>query len=86
LDVWSRLHNDYQAQAGRPFEHEARLKELLARQAQLNATLVLDKSDASDGKQPPQNLVASLAPAVFQASNCFSSKWVELETRRAVKK
>ena len=36
----------YQAQAGRPFEHEARLKELLARQAQLNAALDLDKSDA----------------------------------------
>ena len=34
----------YQAQ--RPFEHEARLKELLARQAQLNAALDLDKSDA----------------------------------------
>jgi prefoldin subunit 5 len=28
---------DYQAQANRPFEHEARLRELLARQAQLNA-------------------------------------------------
>ena len=37
---------DYQAQANRPFEHEARLKELLARQAQLNAALDLDKSDA----------------------------------------
>jgi len=37
---------DYQAQAKRPFEHEARLKELLGRQAQLNAALDLDKSDA----------------------------------------
>lgn len=37
---------DYQAQANRPFEHETRLKELLARQAQLNAALDLDKSDA----------------------------------------
>jgi hypothetical protein len=37
---------DYQAQANRPFEHEARLKELLVRQAQLNAALDLDKSDA----------------------------------------
>jgi len=37
---------DYQAQAQRPFEHEARLKELLARQAQLNAALDIDKSDA----------------------------------------
>ena len=38
--------NDYQAQANRPFEHDAKLKELLARQAQLNAALDLDKSDA----------------------------------------
>ena len=34
---------DYQAQAQRPFEHETRLKQLLAHQAQLNAAL--DKSD-----------------------------------------
>jgi hypothetical protein len=37
---------DYQTQANRPFEHEMRLKELLMRQAQLNATLDLDKNDA----------------------------------------
>jgi hypothetical protein len=37
---------DYQAQANRPFEHDARLKELLASQAKLNAALDLDKSDA----------------------------------------
>lgn len=30
---------DYQAQADRPFDHEARMKDLLARQAQLNAAL-----------------------------------------------
>ena len=45
---------DYQAQAQRPFEHEARLKEMLARQAQLNAALDLDKSDARPRKQPPK--------------------------------
>jgi N12 class adenine-specific DNA methylase len=38
--------SDYQAQLGRKFEHEARLKELLAKQAQLNASLDLDKHDA----------------------------------------
>ncbi len=37
--------SDYQAQAGRRFEHEARLKELLKQQAKLNAALDLDKSD-----------------------------------------
>jgi N12 class adenine-specific DNA methylase len=36
---------DYQAQADRPFEHEARLKELLVRQTQVNALLDLDKGE-----------------------------------------
>lgn len=30
---------------GRPFEHEARLKELLVRQTELNAALDLDKGE-----------------------------------------
>jgi hypothetical protein len=37
---------NYQAQAKRPFEYDVRLRELLARQRQINATLDLDKSDA----------------------------------------
>ena len=36
---------DFPEQAGRPYEHEARLKELLIRQAQLNALLDLDKGE-----------------------------------------
>ena len=36
---------DYQAQADKPFDHQARMKELLARQAQLNAPLDLDKNE-----------------------------------------
>jgi hypothetical protein len=36
---------DYQAQADKPFDHEARMKDLLARQAQLNAALDLDKNE-----------------------------------------
>jgi uncharacterized membrane protein YccC len=36
---------DYQAQANKPFDHESRMKELLARQAQLNAALDLDKNE-----------------------------------------
>jgi N12 class adenine-specific DNA methylase len=36
---------DYRQQLDRPFEHEAKLKELLARQAQLNAALDLDKGE-----------------------------------------
>jgi len=37
---------DFEEQAGRPYEHEGRLKELLGRQAQLNALLDLDKGEA----------------------------------------
>ena len=40
----------YQAQ--RPFEHEVRLKELLARQAHLNSALDPDKSDARGATSP----------------------------------
>jgi N12 class adenine-specific DNA methylase len=40
-----KMLGDFQEQAGRPFEHEARLKELLGRQAELNAALDLDKGE-----------------------------------------
>ena len=54
---------DYQAQAQRPFEHEARLKELLARQAQLNAALDLDKSDAQAAEATTEpDIEAAAAP------------------------
>jgi N12 class adenine-specific DNA methylase len=36
---------DYQAQADKPFDHEARMKDLLVRQTQLNAALDLDKNE-----------------------------------------
>jgi len=36
---------DYSAQLGRPFAHEARLRELLVKQADINRSLDLDKSD-----------------------------------------
>jgi hypothetical protein len=36
---------DYKAQLDKAFEHEQRLKELLAKQAQLNAALDLDKNE-----------------------------------------
>jgi hypothetical protein len=36
---------DYREQLGKPFEHESKLKELLARQAELNAALDLDKGE-----------------------------------------
>jgi N12 class adenine-specific DNA methylase len=40
-----KMLGDFQEQAGKSFEHEARLKELLARQAELNAALDLDKGE-----------------------------------------
>jgi hypothetical protein len=43
---------DYRAQLGRPFEHEAHLRDLLARQAQLNACLDLDKHEAQIVDEP----------------------------------
>ena len=36
---------DYRLQADRPFEHEDRIKQLLARQTELNSLLDLDKGD-----------------------------------------
>jgi hypothetical protein len=40
-----KMLGDFQEQAGRPFEHEVKLKELLVRQAELNAMLDLDKGE-----------------------------------------
>ena len=40
-----KMLGDFQEQAGKPFEHEAKLKDLLVRQAELNAALDLDKGE-----------------------------------------
>jgi hypothetical protein len=60
---------DYKAQFGRPFEHDAHLRDLLAKQAQLNAALDLDKHDAqivddgrdADTKEVPATFVARIS-------------------------
>ena len=63
---------DYKAQMDRPFEHEARLKELQVKQAQLNAVLDLDKHDA-------QTVVESdEVPARFAAKVMAESRAVEM--------
>ncbi|MGO9541174.1 MAG: hypothetical protein ACLPN2_11345 [Terriglobales bacterium] len=65
-------------QANRPFEHDARLKELLARQAKLNGALDLDKSDAQ-AAEPVEAAVESVATPLGRESikartvNCNSS-------------
>jgi N12 class adenine-specific DNA methylase len=45
---------DYQSQADRPFEHEERLKQVLARQAELNSLLDLDKGDQQAADSVPE--------------------------------
>ena len=45
---------EYRQQLDRPFEHEQRLKELLAKQAQLNAALDLDKNERQVAPDDPQ--------------------------------
>jgi hypothetical protein len=50
--------SDYKAQLNRPFEHEMRLKELLAKQAQLNAALDLDKHEVQIVHEPGEDRAA----------------------------
>ena len=50
-----KMLGDFSEQAGRPYEHEAKLKDLIIRQAQLNALLDLDKGEqqvAPDDRAP----------------------------------
>jgi N12 class adenine-specific DNA methylase len=54
---------DYRTQLGRPFEHEARLKDLLAKQAQLNACLDLDKHEAQIVDEPREAEEEALSSA-----------------------
>ena len=60
----SRQMDALPSQLGRPFEHEARLKDLLAKQAQLNACLDLDKHEAQivdEPREPEEEAVSSAA-------------------------
>jgi hypothetical protein len=58
---------DYKAQLNRAFEHEERLKELTARQAQLNAALDLGKNERqfAEAAQEPEDL--DKAPVISQS-------------------
>jgi hypothetical protein len=63
---------EYKAQLGRPFEHEAHLKELLAKQAQLNAALDLDKHEAqvvAEDRDTEEKIVPAGFAACIQAEN-----------------
>jgi hypothetical protein len=63
---------DYRAQLNRPFEHEGRLKELLAQQARLNAALDLDKHEAQavdEAREPDEKNVTPGFAARIQADD-----------------
>ncbi len=66
---------DYRAQADRPFEHETRLKELQAKQADLNKLLDLDKHDAQVVAEPDGE---KAAPASFAARVMAESHAAEM--------
>ena len=69
-DRLEKTLSDYRAQANRPFEHESRLKDLLAQQAQLNAALDLDKGErqaAEPADNEPESAMQSL-PAALPAT------------------
>ena len=59
---------DYQSQADRPFEHEERLKQLLARQAELNSLLDLDKGDQQGAAPVPEQDEPEIGRAAPAAS------------------
>ena len=67
---------DYQSQADRPFEHEARLKQLLTRQSELNSVLDLDKGDrqgAASVPDPKDELeIARTVPAASKSRDAGS--------------
>jgi hypothetical protein len=69
-DRLEKTLSDYRTQANRPFEHESRLKDLLAQQAQLNAALDLDKGErqaAEPADNEPEHAV-QFPPAALPAT------------------
>ena len=60
IDQQEKALAEYKEQMGRPFEHEARLKELLGKQEQLNAALDLDKHEAqvvAEEREPEEKVI-----------------------------
>jgi hypothetical protein len=58
---------DYESQAERSFEHEERLKELLARQTELNSLLDLDKGDQQGADSVPDKEASEIGEIVAAA-------------------
>ncbi len=68
LSSWELSLADFQGQAGRPFEHEGRLRELVARQAELNAMLDLDKGEQRQIAQPADGEAEACSDQISAAS------------------
>ena len=56
---------EYKGQLNRPFEHEQRLHDLLAKQAELNRALDLDKHDSQVAPDDPQTEKETAPAATF---------------------
>jgi hypothetical protein len=69
IERHERALADYQAQLGRAFEHEEKLKELLGKQAQLNAALDLDKGEQQVAQDSQESDVSDTRPAPSRASS-----------------
>ena len=73
---------DYTTQLNRPFEHAERLKKLVTKQAELNAMLDLDKSDAqavADKPDQPKEVPQS-APVPFDDHRLATAAVAALRT------
>lgn len=69
---------DFKAQLDRPFEHEAHLRELLAKQAQLNAALDLDKHEAQvagESREPEEKAARASFAARIRADDRAAEAW-----------
>jgi N12 class adenine-specific DNA methylase len=69
-----KMLGDFREQAGKPFEHEARLRELLVHQAALNAALDLDKGERQiapqdDGEEGAPGIDSEGQPEAGPASS-----------------
>jgi len=65
---------DYEAQTGRPFEHESKLQHLLARQAELTKMLDLDKGDQQAVESDSDNKLEHGTNEIIQAAGSYMRK------------
>jgi hypothetical protein len=80
---------DYQQQLGKVFEHEARLKEPLAKQAELNAALDLDKGERQiappaeiNGESGSDDPAQEKTPDAAAPRPCYEARGAVNTTRR----